>query len=124
MYRFLALVLDAIHYWLTPMDPKILVGKILKVNKPGYPERYLIPLSNRVYVTQKTSEEVLQKKISTIITDEILIINMVEYQSPMAKEFYYIGLTAYGLKEIYWHDLFNRDPFSQYHLREYIDVST
>lgn len=124
MYRFLALVLDTIHYWLTPMDPKILIGKTLKVNKPGYPERYLISLSSRVYPVQKTREEILQKKLSSIITDEILIINMVEYQSPMAKEFYYIALTAYGLKEIYWHDLFNRDPFAQYHLREYIDVST
>ncbi len=107
---------------MSPDNPKYLIGKTIKINKPGYPERYFVYISDRVFPRQTTVSQLLKHSDLKIVTDQLLILDIVEYEGKLGKEFYYKTLTPFGLKQLIWFDLYDMDMWKNFHIRDFVDV--
>lgn len=121
-YELLVFAAETVKKWMSPNNPKDLIGKTININKPGYPERYFVYMSDRVFPRQTTVSQLLKHTDSKIVTDQLLILDIVEYEGKLGKEFYYKTLTPFGLKQLIWFDLYDMDIFHQFHIRDFIDV--
>ncbi len=107
---------------MSPNNPKYLVGKIIKINKPGYTERYFSSIGDRIFPRIGNVNNLLKYTGVKIISDEILILDIIEYHGKLGKEFYYKTLSPFGISQIIWYDLYDMDIFNQFHIRDFVDV--
>jgi hypothetical protein len=121
-YELLVFAAETVEKWMSPNNPKYLIGKTISINKPGYPERYFACISDRVFPRQTTVNQLLKHTDSKIVTDHALILDIVEYEGKLGKEFYYKTLTPFGLKQLIWFDIYDMDIWKNFHIRDFVDV--
>lgn len=121
-YELLVFAAETVEKWMSPNNPKHLIGKTISINKPGYPERYFVCTVDRIFPRQVSVNQLLKHTDSKIVTDHALILDIVEYEGKLGKEFYYKTLTPFGLKQLIWFDLYDMDIWKNFHIRDFVDV--